>query len=135
MKTRKSRREVGAAERYWLPLLAGTVAGFAVCLVVLLVMALVLTWQDMPLAAAGYMAVAALGAGALVGGVVAARKAGGHGLVWGAACGAILFLIPLLIGWLFFPDVSGVSVWFRLAVAVLCAAVGGVLGVNAGQRR
>lgn len=82
------------------------------------------------MAAAAYLSVVALGIGALSGGFVGAKKAGGKGLLWGSVCGALLFLILILIGFSFFAEVRGTALWFRLVMAVLCGAIGGVLGIN-----
>lgn len=132
MKTKKE--SVSPVLRYALPVLYGTAVGLLVCLAVLLVMAIVLTVQDMPVAAASYLSVVALGLGALGSGFVGAKKAGAKGLLWGSVCGLLLFVIFILIGFSFFQDVQGTSLWFRLAIAVLCGAIGGVLGINTRKR-
>lgn len=131
----KTRNESGTGfSHYGIAILWGVAIGLAVCLAVLLIMALVLTIGDLSLSAASYLSAAALGIGALFGGCVTAKKAGGKGLLWGAACGALLFAILALVGFAFFQKVSGTSLWFRLAVAVLCGAIGGVLGINTRRR-
>lgn len=105
----------------------GMIAGTAL----LLIGALVLTLADLPLHTAAGVAVAILGLAALSDGFVTARCVGEKGLLWGAAGGVLLLAAALLIGACLCRDVPLTSLWFRLIVAVLCGAIGGVLGVNA----
>lgn len=111
-------------------LLRGVLVSLAVTLVALLLLALVLTIWDVPIGVTAYLAVLCLGLGALTGGWISAKKIGEKGLLWGAVCGFVLFLLLLFTGLLFSEQGAGLSPWFRLAVSVLCGAIGGVLGIN-----
>ncbi|MGI6265381.1 MAG: TIGR04086 family membrane protein [Acutalibacteraceae bacterium] len=112
----------------------GTVAGTLVCLAGLLIMAAVLTARDMPQSVVTPLAVIAAAFGALVGGFIAARVARGRGLLMGALTGALLYLLILLAGTIWFRDALGVGLLVKLAVLVVCGGVGGILGVNLRKR-
>lgn len=112
----------------------GTVIGTVVCLLLLVVMAAIIAAQDVPSVAVAPMAVIAAAAGALVGGFFCARIARQKGLLWGALCGLLLYLLILLAGTIWFRD-SQSSYWLiKLAILASCGGVGGVLGVNLKKR-
>ena len=88
---------------------------------------------DLPLGAATPVAVTAAAISAFFAGLTAARVAKCHGLLMGALCGLLLYLIILLIGLAQGGIDTGYAV-IKLASLVIAGAVGGVLGVN-GKRR
>lgn len=119
----------------WLrPILIGTIAGAICCLVLLLLFAAVLAAQDIPQMAVTPMAVAAAAVGAFIGGLVCARVAGSRGLVYGAACGALLYLIVMIAGFAMLKDIRGVYALVKLLIMIGSAAIGGVVGVNTKKR-
>jgi len=72
--------------------------------------------------------------GAFAAGLAAALTAGQRGLVIGALCGLLLFIIILLAG--LFRS-SGIDLGYtavKCAVLTVAGAVGGVLGVNRRRR-
>ena len=88
----KSRSEDTAMVKKILrPVLVGACMGAVVCLLLLLLMAAVIAAVDVPKAAITPLAVVASAVGAFVGGIVAAKIAKEKGLLFGAACGLILF--------------------------------------------
>ena len=115
------------------PLLIGLCVGVVSCTLLLLAAAYVLKTADLPLGAATPIAITAAAVSALPAGWAAARCAGRRGLLWGAVCGALLFLIILLVG-LFRGGVEGGSAAIKLAALVFSGAVGGILGVNRKRR-
>ena len=83
----------------WLrPLLIGTAVGIIVCIALLLLMAAVVQAVDVPQRATIPLAVTAAAAGAFFAGLAAARAAGQRGLLFGALCGLLLFLLPAALG-------------------------------------
>ncbi|HHW17558.1 MAG TPA: TIGR04086 family membrane protein [Firmicutes bacterium] len=60
-----------------------------------------------------------------------AKKAGAHGLLYGAAIGAGYAILTFIVGLLAFPPAPGAGAFFkRLGFSVLAGACGGILGVN-----
>lgn len=115
-------------------MLIGVAAGAVGCLVLLLVFAAILAAQDIPQAAVTPMAVAAAAIGAFVGGFVAARIAKTRGILFGALCGLILYLLVMASGFAVLRDIRGTYAVVKLALMVVSAAVGGILGVNFRRR-
>lgn len=127
----RARREEVFSARRWIQTVAiGLGVGVLISAVALLLAAILMTWVDLPQAAVSPISVAALGLGSLVAGLVAARRFGKNGLLIGAVCGLGLFLITWIAGLLSFGSVQLGFALFKLAVSVLCGAIGGVLGVG-----
>ncbi len=126
--------EVSAVVRWVRPILIGAVAGIVCCLLLLLLCSAVMAAQDIPQMAVTPMAVVAAAIGAFVGGFIAARAAGARGIVYGAACGAVLYLLVMIAGFAVLKDIRGVYALVKLAVMVGCGAVGGIVGVNFRKR-
>jgi len=131
----KTRKEESTLSRWLRPVLTGTVAGSLVCIVVLLLFALLLAACDIPQPAVVPMAVAAAAIGAFLGGFISARASGSRGLVFGAAAGALMFLLNLIAGFSFLHDISGWYAVVKLLVIVISSSIGGVYGVNVRRKR
>ena len=116
------------------PVVIGTVAGAGCCLLLLLLMAAVMASSDIPKAAVTPMAVAAAAIGAFVSGIIAARISRERGLLLGAVCGLLLYLLVMIAGFALLREIRGAYAVVKLAVMIGCAALGGVLGVIMGQR-
>lgn len=116
------------------PVVIGTVIGAGGCLLILLLMAAVMASSDIPKAAVTPMAVAAAAIGAFISGIVAARISREKGLMLGAVCGLLLYLLVMLAGFAVLREIRGAYAVVKLAVMIGCAALGGVLGVNMGKR-
>lgn len=130
---RAKQNDPSTAYRWVRPLLWGALAGVAVCLLLLLLMAAVLAAGDIPKPAVTPLAVSAAVAGAAVGGFVSARLRGENGLVCGALCGLILFLAVMAAGFSLLRQVRGGYALLKLALMLAAGAAGGVIGV--GRRR
>ena len=98
-------------------------------------MAAVMAAVSVPTGAVTPMALVAAAAGALVGGLAAARLSRERGLLYGAGSGVLLFLLIMAAGFTLVPEVSGSMLAFKLALMVGCGALGGILGVNMKRRR
>lgn len=133
----KSHKEETANLQKWVrPMLFGVVAGTLVCLAALLLLAALLAAKDVPQTAVTPMAVVAAALGAFAGGFVAAKLAGEKGWLFGMVCGLLLFLLILLAGGLsMLRDIRGSYLLVKLAVMLVTAAVGGMVGVNLGHGR
>lgn len=120
--------------------LAKTVAvsvaiGLIVSAVLLFLAAALMTIKDLPEGAVSPIAVSTLGVGTLVSGFLAAKRTGKNGLMMGAACGFVVFLLALMAGLSIFGKVQSGFTLFKFAVSVLCGAIGGVLGVGGKKHR
>lgn len=116
------------------PVCIGACVGAVCCLLLLLLMSAVMAATDVPKSVVTPMAVVAAAAGAFIGGITAARIAKEKGLLIGAACGLLLFLVVLIAGFAVLKDIRGTYVLVKLLVLIGCGAVGGILGVNLRKR-
>lgn len=96
--------------------------------------ALLVQAVDVPRAAIMPLAIAAAAIGAFLAGLTAAAVAGQRGLLFGAVCGLLLWLLILLAGVARYTGVSGGNALIKLAALVLSGSIGGVLGVNLRKR-
>jgi len=130
----KTHKEEPVMLKWLRPVVLGTVIGVLCCLAVLLIFALLMAMRDIPQAAVMPMAVIAGAVGAFIGGVLSARLAGSRGMVYGAACGALMYLLILIAGFSLLQNVNGLYAVIKLFAVVASAAVGGVYGVNSPKR-
>ena len=123
------------ALRQWIrPLLIGVCVGVLCGTLLLLLAALALRSVDLPRGAVTPLATAAAGIGGLFGGLATALAAGRRGLVMGALCGLLLYVVLLLAG---LSRGSGIDPGYaaiKLTVLTVAGALGGVLGVNRKRR-
>ena len=82
-------------------------------------------WELLPL-----LTTAGAGAGAFLGGWLAARLIGERGLLWGLVCGAVSGAAVLLIALALRGEASLSAALTRLGAVLLAGAVGGILGVG-----
>ena len=82
-------------------------------------------WELLPL-----LTTAGAGAGAFLGGWLAARLIGERGLLWGLVCGAVSGAAVLLIALALGGEASLPAALTRLGALLLAGAVGGILGVG-----
>jgi putative membrane protein (TIGR04086 family) len=95
-----------------------------------MLMALIVQSVDVPRAAILPLAITAAAIGAFLAGLTAAAIAKQNGLLLGAVCGLVLFLLILLAGVARYAGVNGGNAVLKLAILLLCGSIGGVLGVN-----
>ena len=127
---RQKKEEKTALARFVRPIVFGAAAGALVCFLLLLLMAAVLVIRDIPKTAVTPMAFVAAAFGALAGGLLCAVIAREKGWLLGAACGAVLFVLVLLGGWVFLHQLRPAGLLIKAALLIGCGAVGGILGVN-----
>lgn len=116
------------------PILLGLCVGVLCTTLLLLLMALIVRSVDVPRGAVTPLAVTAAAVGAFAAGLTAALAARRNGLLLGAVCGLVLFLIILVAGNLRFDSVDGSFAAVKAAVLTVAGAIGGVLGVNRRRR-
>lgn len=131
---RARNEDTAMVKKFVRPILVGVCVGALSCLVILLVMAAIMAAVDVPKVAVTPLAIAAGAFGACISGFVGARIAKEKGLLFGAACGLLLFAIVLLAGFAVLKDIRGANILIKLAVMVICGAIGGIIGVNTRKR-
>ncbi len=131
----KHRQEEATFVSKWVrPVIIGTIIGALVCLVILFLFAALMAAQDIPKMAVTPMAVVAAALGAFVAGFSSARVAGVRGLLYGVLCGIVLYVLILLAGFGLLQDVRGWFALIKLLICMICAGIGGVIGVNFRKR-
>ena len=131
---RSRQQDSSAVYRIVRPLLWGMLIGMISCLLLLLLMAAVLAAGDIPKTAITPLAVSAAVVGAVIGGFLTARLRGENGLLFGAVCGVLLYIVVMIVGFSIMHELRGGYALLKLSLMLLAGAVGGVLGVN-GRRR
>ena len=120
----------------WLkPILTGAILGITVTLCLFVLLALIMSFSILPTNSASVVASIAIAAGSFFGGISAAKKLGKNGLVIGAICGFLLFIILTLIGVAAFKSAPGTSTVIRLLIFVVSGAIGGIIGVSGNDKR
>lgn len=115
----------------WLrPILIGLAVGAVTATGLLLLFALLIYKLDLPMGAVTPLAVIAMGLGSLVGGIAVGLSTKEKGLLSGAVCGALLYLILLIAGLARTGDVALGYAAVKGTVMTVASAAGGVLGVN-----
>ncbi len=125
-------RRFGGLRRYsnvTEPLMAAA-AGLAVMLIVIGCFAFLITKIDAKDMTLSVMSTAALGIGAYCGGYISAKRRRKNGLLMGVLCGVFIFLIIIILSAAFSKTVESFSPSAKLVVTLVCAAAGGVVGVN-----
>jgi len=84
----------------------------------------------LPLTFAPTFATCCSGLGALTAGIVCARKLKSKGMLAGLITGVVMYLILLLAGLISTGGGISSASLFRMIIVVICATIGGIVGVN-----
>lgn len=129
-------KTTGAGQNdYYRPVLYGLVCGVVATVFMLFVLAFVMTIKDLPASVVAAFSSLAAGFGGLCGGFFASRKAGRKGLLLGTVTGALLYILILCASLIINSGPFSVMSIIKLAITVLSAAIGGILGVNVKMQR
>lgn len=109
--------------------------GILIILIIVLVFSFVLTKIDLPEGVVSAVTAAALCIGAYCGGFICARRNRRNGLLLGAVCGSVIFLVLFVVSIIFVRSSEGLAGSTKLIFVVLCGAVGGIAGVNSKNSR
>ena len=112
------------------PVVKGSLYALGLSLFFSLLAGLIYHFTALPEYTLPWAAVLVLALGAGGGAVVAGRAAGSGGLIHGAAVGGIFFLAVCLAAGTILPGQPALSVYEKLAVAVIAGGLGGVIGVG-----
>ena len=120
----------------WLKAIStGTVLGITVTLCLFVLLALIMSFSILPTSSAGIVSSIAIAVGSFFGGLSTAKKLGKNGLIIGAICGFLLFILLTLIGIAAFKSAPGSSTLIRLLIFVTSGAIGGIIGVGNSDKR
>ncbi len=117
------------------PTVFGLIIGIAVIAFLFVFFALLMSFDILPLSSANVVSSIAISTGAFFAGFTAAKKLAKNGLIIGAACGVLLFLLFTLIGMAAFKSAPGTSTLVRLLIFATSGAIGGIIGVGNADKR
>ncbi|MEG1158206.1 MAG: TIGR04086 family membrane protein [Oscillospiraceae bacterium] len=120
---------------YAKPLLAGVIAGVLTMAAVLLLCAAVLACFALPPAVMRTMGLLTVISGGFFGGLIAASAIGKKGFLVGLSIGVILALMLTVASVLWLKSMPSAESFSKLAVLIVSAMIGGVLGVNHPHKR
>ncbi len=122
--------------RYLLrPVILGGIVGFAVILIMFVIMALILSTGIFSLEASTLLASVSVAIGSFFAGLISAKKSGKNGLLTGAITGSFLFLIFTVISLLVFKSSPTAATLVRLILFVIGSSIGGIIGVGSSDKR
>ncbi|MCL2857284.1 MAG: TIGR04086 family membrane protein [Oscillospiraceae bacterium] len=117
------------------PVLTSVAVGAAICAVVLVLLSVLLSARNIPHSLINPMATFAISVGALAAGFCCAKIVRRAGLAYGALCGGVFCLVIMLAGIGMADNGFGLTALFKITFMMICAMLGGVLGVNSSPRR
>lgn len=112
------------------PLLWGTLVGTISVLVLLLLMAALCVFVDVPAGLVSPMAFVSVAAGAALGGLIAGKISRKKGWLCGILCGLCMYLLIASVGALCIGRAVGTHAPLSFLLCVTCGAIGGIVGVN-----
>ena len=117
------------------PLISGVITGILAGVVLLLLFSALVSVKDIPQSMIDPMAIFSLCVGAFVAGFRCSRVVRSRGLVYGAFSGVMFSVVVIFAGMISGAGGIGMPTVFRCVFILLCAMIGGVLGVNVRKRR
>ncbi|MCI1930741.1 MAG: TIGR04086 family membrane protein [Clostridia bacterium] len=112
-------------------LLKGLVTALVVTFIFMAVAAALVTYTNMEENVVTYISFASTCISALICGFISGRGAKNKGVLWGVFSGFIYVIIMIaIIKTVVKTDTLGASVIWTVVEAVLCGALGGILGIN-----
>ena len=109
--------------------------GIVVILICLLIFSLFMTKFDAPEPMVSVMSSLALCVGASVGGYIAAKRRRQNGMIIGILTGIFIYCVIFFAGVIFAKNSITFSFLTKLIMTLICAAIGGVFGVNSKGKR
>jgi putative membrane protein (TIGR04086 family) len=108
----------------------GVLVGFIVLIVSLLSIAVLMTFLDVSQPAVTALSVIAGAIAAFAGGWTSGRISEKRGLMMGAICGLLLFLLVCIVGLILHRSMQMGFLFIKLAAFLFAGMAGGVVGVN-----
>ncbi|MEG0664661.1 MAG: TIGR04086 family membrane protein [Clostridia bacterium] len=104
--------------------------GLLICVTLLMIFSFILKTKDFPHSYITPLTIVAIGVANFFAGIINAKLIRRKGLIFGGLCGVVFSLIILLSGLTFSADVIGYISIIKISVAVICGAIGGLIGIN-----
>ena len=114
---------------------SSSLVGIIVIFVCLLIFSAFMTKFDAPEPLVVVMSSIALCVGAYTGGYIASKRRRQNGLLLGVLTGIIIYCIIFFLGMIFARNSISLSFINKMIMTVICAAIGGVVGVNSKGKR
>lgn len=137
MKSKAKQRSVGKsndATTNMMTMLKAVTFGLLATTVVLLLFSFLMCKKDVPFVLLNPFSAGLLMLGAFISGYLAARRIRERGMMVGALCGLMIFLLLMLASFMNKFDV-GLIALLKLVISVVSGAIGGIIGVNAKFKR
>ncbi len=115
--------------------LGSSFLGILIILVCLLIFSFVMTKIDIPEQLVSVMTTIALCFGSYWGGYVASKNRGKNGILIGSLTGLIIFVVIFIAGVILVKSSITLGFITKLIITVICAAIGGIIGVNSKIKR
>ncbi|MEW9667242.1 TIGR04086 family membrane protein [Ammoniphilus sp. 3BR4] len=116
------------------PIIIGMLTTVGLVLVGSLITSLMLQFSNLSEFSLSYFTYTVNGLSLLIGGLIAGKKGGHKGWYFGGLTGLAYFVFIVLVGFLALDVTPQLSALFYLAFAFLVGAVGGIFGVNLGNK-
>ena len=120
---------------YIKPLGIGVSVGLLLTALCMVLFAAILAAYDVSDFLVTVFSLTALVLGAVAAGFTASKLYGKNGLLIGMVVGVVLFALILLVSLAINPQSVTIQTLIKLVVTVLCAGLGGILGVNLKRRK
>lgn len=137
MKSKAKQRSVSkgnSATTNMMTMLKAVTFGLLTTTVVLLLFSFVMCKKDVPFVLLNPFSAGLLMLGSFLSGYLAARRIRERGMMVGAFCGLIIFLLLMLASFMSRFDV-GLAALIKLVISLVSGAIGGIIGVNARLKR
>lgn len=137
MKSKAKQRSVSKgnnATTNMMTMLKAVTFGLLTTTVVLLLFSFVMCKKDVPFVLLNPFSAGLLMLGSFLSGYLAARRIRERGMMVGALCGLIIFLLLMLASFMSRFDV-GLAALIKLVISLVSGAIGGIIGVNARLKR
>lgn len=132
---RISAAQPGSAGALVKPVVTSIVVGGIVCTILLLLLSVLLSARNIPQSLINPMAVFAISLGALSAGFCCAKILRRAGLALGALSGGAFCIVVMLASLGVSDNGFGLTALFKVVFIMICAMIGGVMGVNTRSRR
>lgn len=137
MKGKAKQRSVGksnSATTNMITMLKAVTFGLLATTVMLLLFSFIMCKKDVPFVLLNPFSAGLLMLGSFVSGYLASRRIRERGMMVGALCGFIIFLLLMMASFMSRFDV-GLAALIKLVISVVSGAIGGIIGVNAKFKR
>ena len=114
---------------------SSSLIGVVIILGIVLLLSVLMSKVDVPDQVIVVMSSISLCIGAYAAGYIASRRRRQNGLVLGILTGVIVYCLVFFLGVMFAKTSITFNAFTKLVMTLICAAVGGVIGVNSKAKR